>query len=126
MAPDDPRRRLQLLNAALSESHRRLIASLRAEYEAGGGRVDGPLALLQLVEKDPHFAWISPLTRALLAVGDADRSPDARSVEALLEEIDALLTPSAPNDFATRYTERLQTDFDLLSAHRDLRAVLGR
>ena len=123
---DAPRQRLRALDRALAETHKQLIVSLRGDYEAAGGHVDGPLALLQLVESDPAFAWIAPLTRLLLAVGDGDRAPDARSVEALLDDTDALFQSAAPDDFAARYTERLQRDFDLLSAHRDLRKVLAR
>ncbi len=121
-----PKARVRDLERALAGVHKQLIVVLRSEFEAAGGQVAGPLQLLELVVSDPHFAWMAPLTKLLLEVGDGDRAPDAHSVEALLVDTKALFEPAASDDFAVRYAERLQKDFDLLSAHRDLRAVLAR
>src|SRR6188474_1943838 len=77
--PDDPER------AALRESlreawkqllplHRSLIDAARDEYVAQGATVNGPGHFLGLLQDDPFFAWLKPLTAIIVEIDSMTRT----------------------------------------------------
>lgn len=61
---------LRRFHTILLEVHRTLIEATRYEFESAHGRIENPYELLQLVESDPVFAWLRPMTSLLVQVDE--------------------------------------------------------
>src|SRR5438270_9797863 len=105
------------LSRALRALHRELLETARREYESLYGRVDNPRVLLELVEQEPIFAWLKPLTSALAELDAAidDRDEPARLPNAL-ERAKELVNGGDPK-FAALYHHYLQTEPGVVFAH---------
>jgi len=130
--PDDPQR--AELRATLRETwkqllplHRALIESARGEYAAGVGPVNGPNHLMQLLQEDPFFAWLRPLTAIIVDLDTLSRTDFARGdVDALAARIEHLFGSTADADFSAHYVPVLQRDVDVAIAHAAIRQLLPR
>jgi hypothetical protein len=128
--PDDPAR--AELRSALRDVwnqllplHRALIEASRAEFVAGGGVVNGPGHLLQLLQDDPVFAWLRPLTSLIVDI-DSMTSTDfvSADVDAIAARTERLFDGDA--EFSARYLPALQHDVDVAIHHAGVRQVLPR
>jgi hypothetical protein len=130
--PDDPQRaelRTALRDAwkQLLPLHRALIDAASDEYKANGGTVNGPTHLLQLIQEDPFFAWLKPLTGIIVDLDTMSRVDFARAdVDALVARMEHLFGSDADADFAARYVPVLQRDVDVAIGHAAMRQVLRR
>jgi hypothetical protein len=130
--PDDPVR--AALRAALRDAwkqllplHRALIDSANAEYTANVGPVTGPGHLLQLLQDDPFFSWLRPLTSLIVDIDSMARTDFERpAVDALVERIDRLFGNGAEAEFAQHYVPILQRDVDVAIAHAAIRQIVAR
>src|SRR5689334_1752472 len=64
------RPKLERMAAAARTLHKALIDATQREFEKTHGRVTNPYALFTLVANDPAFAWIQPMTRAIVEIED--------------------------------------------------------
>jgi hypothetical protein len=130
--PDDPVR--AALRTALRDAwkqllplHRALIDSANAEYTANVGPVTGPGHLLQLLQEDPFFFWLKPLTSLIVDLDSLARVDFERAdVDALVERIERLFGNTADAEFAVHYVPILQRDVDVAIAHAAIRQVVAR
>ena len=130
--PDDPAR--AELRAALRETskhllplHRALIESARSDYAAMVGEVSGPGHLLQLLNDDPFFAWLKPLTSLIVDIDEMARVDFTRAdSDAIAARIERLFGNGADADFAAHYVPVLQRDVDVAIAHAAVRQTLAR
>ena len=130
--PDDPAR--AELRALLRETwkqllplHRALIDSARDEYHATIAPVSGPTHMIELLQGDPFFAWLKPLTSLIVDVDSMSRTDFERAdVDGILRRLEALFGTSADAEFAGRYVPVLQRDVDVAIAHAALRQLLLR
>ncbi|HEV7768534.1 MAG TPA: hypothetical protein VGQ76_26280 [Thermoanaerobaculia bacterium] len=130
--PDDPAR--AELRASLREAwkqllplHRALIDSASAEYGANIAPVNGPTHLLQLIQDDPFFAWLRPITSLIVDIDTMSRTDFERAdVDAIVARIEHLFGATADADFSARYVPILQRDVDVAIAHAALRQILGK
>jgi hypothetical protein len=130
--PDDPER--AELRAALRETwkqllplHRALIDSAREEYTAGGALLNGPGHLLQLLQEDPFFTWLKPLTSLIVDIDSMSRTDFARpDVDGIVTRIEQLFGTTADPGFTARYVPVLQRDVDVAIAHAAIRQISGR
>ena len=130
--PDDPRR--AELRAALRETwkqllplHRGLIDAASAEYAAAVAPVNGPNHLLQLLQEEPFFAWLRPLTSIIVDLDTMSRTDFERSdVDAIVARLERHFGATADPDFAARYIPILQRDVDVAIAHAAVRLLLPR
>jgi hypothetical protein len=130
--PDDPVR--AALRAALRDAwkqllplHRALIDASNAEYTANVGPVTGPGHLLKLLQEDPFFFWLKPLTSLIVDIDSTARTDFERAdVDALLVRLDRLFGSNAEADFSARYIPILQQDVDVAIAHAAIRQILTR
>jgi hypothetical protein len=130
--PDDPAR--AELRALLRETwkqllplHRALIDSAREEYNALIAPVSGPTHMIELLQREPFFAWLKPLTSLILDVDSMARTDFERAdVDAVLARIEALFGANAVAEFAAWYVPVLQRDVDVAIAHAALRQLLLR
>lgn len=130
--PDDPRR--AELRAALRDAwkqllplHRALIDAASEEYKANVATVSGPTHLLQLLQDDPFFTWLKPLTSLIVDLDTMSRTDFERTdVDALVARVERLFGTNADAEFASRYIPVLQRDVDVAIGHAAIRQVLRR
>jgi hypothetical protein len=130
--PDDPER--AELRVALREAwkqllplHRALIDSARDEYTAGGAPLNGPGHLLQLLQEDPFFTWLKPLTSLIVDIDTMSRTDFERAdVDGIVKRIEHLFGTTADPAFTGRYVPVLQRDVDVAIAHAAIRQISGK
>jgi hypothetical protein len=105
-----------------------LIVAEQLTYERIYGRIESTGQLLQLVMKDPWFAWLHPLSNLVVRIDQMlEGEADAGLAEAynLLAEARDLLRPSEQGDgFERSYYEALQRMPDVVLAHAQVKQVL--
>ncbi|HEX6098304.1 MAG TPA: hypothetical protein VF432_18415 [Thermoanaerobaculia bacterium] len=130
--PDDPAR--AELRAALRDAwkqlmplHRALIDAASAEYSATIGPVSGPTHLLRLLQEDPFFEWLRPLTSIIVDLDTMSRTDFERAdVDAIAARLERHFGSTADADFSTRYVPLLQRDIDVAAGHANIRKILRR
>lgn len=130
--PDDPER--AELRATLREAwkqllplHRALIDDASADYKANVGTVSGPTHLLQLIQEDPFFAWLKPLTSLIVDLDTLSRTDfKPEDVDDITKRIANLFGNSADPAFTARYVPVLQRDVDVTIAHAAIRQISSK
>ena len=125
---DDLHRRLNRAHAGLLRVHKALLDHERRRYELRRGPVGSPLEFLQLVLRDPWFAWLRPVSELTVQIDGftSSREPgDPRQGEALLEQARALLVPGEAGDtFANEYHRAIQESPEVAMVHGEWRATM--
>jgi len=130
--PDDPARAelraaLRDLWKQLMPMHRALIDAARDEYAATVAPVTGPNHLLQLLQEEPFFEWLRPMTTLIVDVDSLSRTDFERAdVDALVARVERLFGSNADAAFAARYLPILQREIDVAAGHASIRRLLGR
>jgi len=110
------RSRLERIASAARTLHKALIDATQRDYEKTHGRVTNPYALFSLVANDPAFAWLQPMTRAVVEVEDlAGRvmpTPGEADVKEARTKLEQLLG-TAGQPFADRYHALIQGSPDV-------------
>jgi hypothetical protein len=109
---NNPRRKLDRLAAAARVLHKSLIDATQREYEKTHGRITNPYALFTIVANDPAFAWLQPMTRAIVDLEDLASRKQPAPVEAEVGEsrkkLEQLLRTEG-NPFSTQYLGLVQS-----------------
>ena len=112
---------LQPLRNALLDLHKALVDSERVTYEQTIGGIPSPGHFLNLLTRDPWFAWLHPLSQLIVAMDEAldGKEPlTAAGAEVLVEQTRRLLVASEEGDgFSKHYFDALQRDPDVVLAH---------
>lgn len=130
--PDDPERAelrsaLRAVWKQLLPLHRALIDAAGAEYGATVAAVSGPTHLLQLLQDDPFFAWLKPLTSLIVDIDSMSRTDFERAdVDGIVKRMEQLFGTTADADFTARYIPLLQRDVDVAIAHAAIRQISGK
>jgi hypothetical protein len=130
--PDDParaelREALREISRQLLPLHRALIESARADYALMLAPVTGPGHLLQLLNDDPYFAWLKPVTSLIVDIDEMARVDfTPADFEAVAARVDKYFGKTPDAEFAGHYVPLLQRDVDVAIAHAALRQVLTR
>jgi hypothetical protein len=130
--PDDPIR--AELRSALRDAwkqlmplHRALIDSATAEYSANNAPPAGPGHLLQLLQDDPFFSWLQPITSLIVEIDSMSRTDfEPADVEQIVARLERFFGTNADPAFAERYVPVLQRDVDVAIAHAGLRQIVSR
>lgn len=130
--PDDPQR--AALRAALRETwkqllplHRALIDDAGADYTANVGSLSGPGHLLQLLQEDPFFLWLKPITSLIVDIDTLSRTDFERpDIDGIVARLEQLFGATANPGFTARYIPILQRDVDVAIAHAALRQISGK
>ena len=121
--------RLQQLREPLLVLHKALVDSERVSYEQTIGVIQSPNHFLQLLTRDPWFAWLQPLSQLIVAMDEALDEKDPLTpaiVDALVNQTRLLLVVSESGDgFPKHYFDALQRDPGVVLAHADVNKVLG-
>lgn len=120
---------LRRLHSILLELHQALIDATRYEFESAHGRIENPYEMLELVESDPVFAWLRPMTALLLQVDELSEQ-EVISVEeaaAVRTVTERLVQP--PDGTTSSFHDRLralrQSAPSLVVLHTHVRQALG-
>jgi hypothetical protein len=130
--PDDPvraelRSALRDLWKQLMPMHRALIDAAKEEYAVSIAPIGGPTHLLQLLQEDPFFEWLRPMTSLIVEIDTMSRTDFERAdVDALLARLEKMFGTSADPDFALRYLPVLQREIDVAAGHASIRKLLKR
>jgi len=129
MSEEQLREALTRLHVILVELHRALIEATRYEFERAHGRIENPYEVLQLVESDPVFAWLRPLTALVLRVDELSEQ-DTLSLGEVAEAraaAEQLVQPSAnaSSPFHDRLRALRQSAPSLVVLHTHVRQALA-
>jgi hypothetical protein len=123
-------RSLSEIRDALLTLHKALIDSERITYEATIGTIRSPNHFLQLLTTDPWFAWLSPLSKLIVAMDEAidETTPlTQESFDALVKQSRVLLSPSESGEgFPRHYFDAMQRDPDVVLTHAEAMKRIGR
>jgi hypothetical protein len=118
------------LRRALVQLHKTLLDWERVSYDRAHGRSSSPGELLSIVMRDPHFAWLHPLSELIVRIDtmlDVEHPEPHAEVEFILRQARALVLPSETGSaYAQRYHSALQEQPDAVLAHREVTTVLKR
>ena len=123
--PDSPERGrlregLRETSKALIPLHRHLINAAKSDYAFAYSKDVSATQLVDLLQNDPFFGWLKPLTSVIVDIDEMVRADfEPADVAAILGRIDAILA-------GTQYIDMLQREVDVASAHAGLRAALQR
>ena len=121
--------RLQQLRNPLLDLHKALVDSERVGYEKTIGAVQSPNHFLQLLTRDPWFAWLHPMSQLIVAMDEAldEKEPLTNAaVDGLVNQTRLLLVASEDGDgFSRHYFDALQRDPDVVLAHAEVAKRLG-
>jgi hypothetical protein len=129
--PDSPERAelrgaLRDVSKALLPLHRALIDAARDDYAFGIGPVK-PSQLLQLLNDDPFFAWLKPLTSLIVDIDEMARIDfETSDVAAIADRLDRLFGAKAEEAFSAHYIPMLQRSVDVAVGHAALRKAAAR
>jgi hypothetical protein len=121
--------RVRALRIGLLALHKTLLDAEQRRYERVHGRIEGPHQALQLVLKDPWFAWVRPISELIVEVDarlDDDDAPlQWTEAQAFRRQIMGLLQQDLGSDtFRDQYRRCLQDEPDVVMAHGKLVALL--
>jgi hypothetical protein len=126
--PNPHRERILDLRHRLATLHKTLIESERETYEQTFGRLQSANQFLQLLIRDPWFAWLHPLSELVVFLDEVleeEDPPTAERVTGLINRTRALLTASENGDgFPRSYFEALQREPDVVMAHAEVAKFL--
>ena len=121
--------RLTELRESLLALHKTLIESERGAYEKTIGPIQSPNHFLQLLTRDPWFAWLQPLSHLIVAMDEAldEKEPlTTAHAAALVDQTRLLLVASEVGEgFSNHYFDALQREPDVILAHAAVIRILG-
>ena len=130
--PDDPSRAklraaLRELSKALIPLHRRLIEESKSDYAFAHGPVESPSRLLQLVQSDPFFEWLKPITTLIVDIDEMTRTDfSEEAAREIVARAERFFGAETDETFAARYVPILQRDVDVAIAHAAVRQALAK
>jgi hypothetical protein len=122
--PDSPERAqlreaLRGISKALLPLHRHLIEAAKSDYAFAYEPVS-PSKLMELLQTDPFFAWLKPLTSLIVEIDEMARTDFDRSAALA---INGRLTTFFAGE---NYVAALQREVDIAGAHASVRKALQR
>jgi hypothetical protein len=133
--PDDParaalRESLREMSKALIPLHRALINGARDDYSLAQESSTGPVTptqLLGLINDDPFFAWLKPMTALIVDIDEmARRDFERPDVDDVVSRVERMIGVSPDEFFAERYVPLLQREVDVAIGHAAVRQALGK
>ncbi len=113
--------RLRAVRTALLVLHKALIDAERGRYARAHGPVDSPHQLLQLVLRDPWFAWLRPIAELIVQADerlDTDQAITTTEADAYATQVLGLLQRDLGGpDFRREYHRSLQETPEIVLAH---------
>jgi hypothetical protein len=130
--PDDETRAalrasLREISRLLIPLHRALIDVVKEDYAFAFGAALQPTQLLRLLNEDPFFEWLKPMTTLIVDIDELTRRDfETAEAAAIADRVERLVGSSPDPAFAARYVPILQRSVDVAVAHAALRKILPR
>jgi hypothetical protein len=123
--------KLRAIRTALLGLHKTLIDAERVRYGRAHGRpISGPHEALQLLLRDPWFAWLRPVSELIVQADERlsdDRPVSPDEADAYASEVLALLQQdNTGSDFRREYHRSLQELPDVVVAHAKIVKLAGK
>ena len=129
MSAGHPTQRLAELRHALLNLHKTLVDSERESYEKTIGAIPSQNHFLQLLIRDPWFAWLQPFSQLIVAMDETLEQKEPLTmagVEALVKQTRLLLVVSETGEGVSRhYFDALQRDPDVVLAHAGVSKLIN-
>ena len=129
MSPSHPAQRLAELRHTLLKLHKTLVDSERESYEKTVGAIQSQNQFLQLLIRDPWFAWLQPFSQLIVAMDEALEQKEPLTmagVEALSKQTRLLLVVSETGEGVSQhYFDALQRDPDVVLAHAEVSKLIN-
>jgi hypothetical protein len=124
-----PTQDLTALRHALLTLHKTLVESERESYEKTVGAIQSQNQFLQLLIRDPWFAWLQPFSQLIVAMDEAleaDEPLTDAAVEALEKQARQVITVSETGQGVSRhYFDAMQRDPDVVLAHAEVARLVN-
>ena len=123
--PDSPgraelRAALREVSKALIPLHRHLIDAARDDYVFAFDKSVAPAQLLDLLQNDPFFAWLKPLTSLIVDIDEMVRTDfDDAAAHAIPQRVEQIFA-------GEQYVAILQREVEVAGAHAAARKALQR
>ncbi|HKQ39746.1 MAG TPA: hypothetical protein VJ063_16835 [Verrucomicrobiae bacterium] len=118
------------LRDKLLDLHKAVIEFERERYEKTVGTIQSPYHFLQLVTRDPWFAWLHPLSLLIVAIDEAveQKEPLTETIaDALRTQTRALLVADEnAQGFSGHYYVALQQEPQVVMTHAAVIKLIGR
>ena len=130
--PDDEARAgqrsaLREVSRLLLPLHRALIEAAKDDYAFAFGPVEQPTHLLRLLNDDPFFAWLKPITALIVDIDEMSRRDfEPADTVKIANRLDSMFGSSADPEFANQYVPILQRSVDVAVSHAALRNAVAR
>lgn len=129
-APSALQQPLLDLRDKLLDLHKAVIEFERERYEKAFGPIQSPYQFLQLVTRDPWFAWLHPLSLLIVAIDEAveEKEPLTETIADALRTQTRTLLVAAENaeGFSGHYYVALQQEPQVVMAHAAVIKLIGR
>jgi len=121
--------KLRAIRTGLLTLHKAVLDAERRRYERSHGRIESAHHALQLVLRDPWFAWVRPIAELIVQADErlSDDKPVRREeVDAFAAEVLALVhQDGGGSQFRDQYHRALQDVPDIVIAHARVIALLA-
>jgi hypothetical protein len=121
--------KLRAIRTGLLTLHKAVLDAERRRYERSHGRIESAHHALQLVLRDPWFAWVRPIAELIVQADErlADEKPvRAEEVDAFAAEVLALVhQDGGGSQFRDQYHRALQDEPEIVIAHAAVIALLA-
>jgi hypothetical protein len=124
-APSPHQAHLKDVREALLQLHKTLMDSEKTAYEAVFGGIPSSQKFLDLLMRDPWFAWLHSISELIVLIDEAleAEEPPLSVTDAgkLAEQVRTLLKTSENGvGFPKHYFDALQRDPDVVMAHAEV------
>ena len=118
------------LRDKLLDLHKAVIEFERERYEKTVGTIQSPYQFLQLVTRDPWFAWLHPLSQLIVSIDEAveEKEPLTEAMaDALRTQARSLLVAAENAEgFSGHYFVALQNEPQVVMTHAAVIKLIGR
>ena len=129
-SPSPAQQPLLELRERLLDLHKALIEFERERYEKTVGTIQSPYHFLQLVTRDPWFAWLHPFSQLIVSIDEAveEKEPlTEKMADALRAGVRSLLVAAENAEgFSGHYFVALQQEPQVVMAHAAVIKLIGR
>jgi len=113
--------KIRAIRTALIALHKALLDAERTRYGRAHGPIENPHQALQLVLRDPWFAWLRPISELIVQADERladDRPVRVEEADAYTAQVLGLLQHELGGpDFRREYHRSLQETPDVVVAH---------
>ena len=129
LATSEEKAGLSEVRRAVLTLHKAMLDAEKIHYERAHGRIESSMQFLALLQTDPFFAWLRPLTSLIIRFDEEVEGKEpltAANANALREVANSLLNPDQNGaEFQRNYDRVIQASPDVLILHAKVERMLA-